>query len=307
MSPEPSVGLHIGLPKTATTSLQELVFARHPQIEYYGQTNLWDSADAKSLLRALLLDDEPADAARAALNRAVAERGAVMISDEALSMGEFMLRATRWPVSSDHARTARRARGLIGDAHVFLVLRNQADWLESWHRQGLKTGKYAETRFARWLERDLGAAASRLYELLRYDRLYHAWADAFGPERVHVSLYEEYSARFPDLAVTMVEAIGADGNRARTLAESEPRNVTGAVFQGLPPLLQHFVRSRPGQRMLRVVRNRPRQVIRGLFERRRTYPGIGKADRQRIRQHFAESNAALFQELGIEDRGFGYT
>lgn len=306
MSDGPALGLHIGLPKTGTTSLQELVFARHPQLAYYGQTNLWDNPDAKSLLRALLLDDEPADAARAALQRGFAERDAVMISDEALSMGEFMLRATRWPVHSDHARTAGRARALLGDAHVFLVLRNQADWLESWHRQGLKTGKYAETGFARWLERDLGSAAERLYELLRYDRLYEAWAGAFGPDRVHVSLYEEQGPRFPDLAAMTVESLGADGQRARTLAAAEPRNVTGTEFRGLPPLVQHLARSGPGRRILQAIPGRPRQVIRGLIERRRAYAGIEQTDKDAIRQHFAASNAALFRELGMDGRGFGY-
>ena len=30
--------LHIGLPKTATTTLQHLLFSKHPQIEYLGKT-----------------------------------------------------------------------------------------------------------------------------------------------------------------------------------------------------------------------------------------------------------------------------
>jgi hypothetical protein len=59
---------------------------------------------------------------------------------EALTLGEFMLRATRWAVRSDHIATARRARAVLGDAQVLIVLRNQADWLESWHLQGLKSG-----------------------------------------------------------------------------------------------------------------------------------------------------------------------
>jgi len=103
-----------------------------------------------------------------------------------------------------------------------------------------------------------------------------------------------------------MEAIGADGNRAHNLAEHEPLNVTGTRFRGLPPRVQRFARSGPGQRMLKVIPSRPRQVIRRLFERHRAYIDIDEADKNEIRQHFAASNAALFRELGIEDRGFGY-
>ena len=44
---------------------------------------------------------------------------------EALTLGEFMLRATRWPVRSDHIATARRARAVLGDAQVLIVLRTK--------------------------------------------------------------------------------------------------------------------------------------------------------------------------------------
>jgi hypothetical protein len=227
--------LHIGLPKTGTTSLQELVFSAHPEICDFGQTTVWDDPDAKTVLKALLLGDETdSAAARSILADAARRRPAIVISDEALTLGEFMLRATRWPVRSDHVATARRARALLGDAQVLIVLRNQADWIESWRLQGLKSGKYVETDYRGWLEQDLGASAERLLTLLDYDALYHAYCQAFGPGQVHVRFYERYSDRFDDLAAECAELIGVDAERARLLLlEGQPRNVGGDRYSGL--------------------------------------------------------------------------
>jgi hypothetical protein len=49
--------VHIGLPKTGTTSLQDLFFAEHPQLAYLGQTNLWTHEDAKKVIKSILVED----------------------------------------------------------------------------------------------------------------------------------------------------------------------------------------------------------------------------------------------------------
>src|SRR5262245_15188582 len=148
--------LHVGLAKTGTTSLQELFFAAHPQIRYYGQSNFRCDSNARIVLRALEVGNvTDMAAAKMILSHAAQERPAIAISHEVLTLREFVIPPTHWPVCPGHVATARRARAVLGEAHVLIVLRNQADWLESWHRQGLKTGRYIETDFQAWLDRDL--------------------------------------------------------------------------------------------------------------------------------------------------------
>jgi Sulfotransferase domain len=300
--------LHVGLPKTGTTSLQRLLFSAHPEIRYFGQTNLWHDRDAKTVLRALLLGDvAETSAAKKILADAAQERPAIVISDEALTLGEFMLRATRWPVRSDHIATAHRARAVLGEAQVLIVLRNQADWLESWHRQGLKTGKYVETDYWAWLNRDLGVSAERLLALLDYDALYEAYRHVFGPQRVHVRLYEEYRDRFEDLAAECAGLISVDTNRARRLIrDGDKQNVTGGQFRGLPPIVKRLAAQSRVRCILDALPAGVHRRLRELLARERTYRRLSEADRAAIRGRFAASNARLMQVLELEDSPSGY-
>ena len=295
--------LHIGLPKTGTTSLQELVFGAHPEIRYFGQTNVWDDPDAKTVLRALVLGDElDLAAARTILADADRDCRAIVISDEALTLGEFMLRATRWPVRSDHLATARRAHALLGDAQVLIVLRSQADWIESWRLQGLKSGKYVETDYRAWLERDLGASAERLLALLDYDALYEAYCNAFGPRQVHVRLYEQYCHRFEDLAAECAGLIGVDADRARQLMlEGEPRNVGGSRYSGLAPAAKHLATRGPVRRLLDALPAGLRRRLRNWFVRERSFSRLSAADRSAIRDRFAAGNSRLRRALRLEE------
>jgi hypothetical protein len=300
--------LHIGLPKTGTTTLQELLFSAHPEIRYFGQTNVWDDPDAKTVLRALLLDNEvDLAAARGILADAARDHRAIVISDEALTLGEFMLRATRWPVCSNHLATAQRARALLGDAQVLIVLRNQADWIQSWHLQGLKSGKYVETDYHAWLKRDLGVSAEKLLTLLDYDVLYEAYCNAFGPRQVHVRFYEQYCDHFEDLAAECAELIHVDADRARQfLLEGEPRNVGGSRYSGLAPRAKRLADRGPVRHILDALPVGLRRRLRTWFVRERSFSRLSEADRSTIRNRFAAGNARLERALGLKGIPSGY-
>jgi hypothetical protein len=299
----PGILLHVGLPKTGTTSLQELVFSAHSGIRYFGQTNLWRKPDAKTVLKALLLGNE-ADLAAASkiLTNAARDGRAVVISDEALTLGEFMLRATRWPLRSDHATTANRARALLGHAEILIVLRAQADWIESWHLQGLKSGKYVETDYHAWLKNDLGGSAERLLALLEYDVLYEAYRSAFGTQHVHIRFYEHYQNRFQDLAAESAGFVGIDADRARQLiVEGEARNVSGSQYTGLAPIVRRLASHEPMRGLLDALPVRVRQVLRNQLVRDRAYLRLNEADRAAIGARFAAGNVRLQHALGLKD------
>ncbi len=303
----PPTLLHIGLPKTGTTSLQKLVFERHAGLRYFGQTNLWEDDAAKAVLRALMLPDEPADAARAAISGDTENSATpLVISDEALSLGEFMLRATRWPLVSDPEAIARRARHLLGDATVLIVLRNQADWLESWHRQGLKTGKYTETDFGQWIDLDLADRAERLMDLLDYERLCKAWIEVFGREQVHIRFFEHDRDRFADLAADALSPLGIAPETVRPLLADEAWNVTGSGFRGLPPGLQRFVRTPVGRAVTKLVPRAGIRSLRSALQKDRAFEPVDPAWRAEIRSRFAPGNARLFDALGIDNPPPGY-
>lgn len=300
---EPQILLHIGLPKTGTTSLQTLLFEHHPEIHYFGQSNVWTSPEAKVVLRALLLDEaNNTKAAREHISRALDQQNSVVISDEALSFGEFMLRAKTWPIDSTPENVSAWTKHILGNARILIVLRNQSDWLISWHRQGLKTGKYTETKFERWLKHDLGSARrDRLFELLDYNRLLSAYFDQFGANYVDVRFYEDFRGDFPRLASEIANTLDLDATEAhQLLANSPAANVTPSAFRGLPPELHRLAHTGTGRAVLDRVPKRYRSVLRELFVRNRTYADIEETTSQQIRAHFRTSNSALRHRLGYD-------
>jgi len=302
-SAQPRVLLHIGLPKTGTTSLQTLLFDRHPEIHYFGQSNVWTNPHAKAVLRGLLLDEgNNVKAARAHISKALAHKPSVVVSDEAFTFGEFMLRAKTWPIDSTPENVSARTKRILGNARILIVLRNQPDWLISWHRQGLKTGKYTETKFERWLKHDLGSARrDRLFELLDYNRLVSAYVDQFGASYVDVRFYEDFRGDFPRLASEITNTLDLDATEAHHLLANLPAaNVTPSAFRGLPPELHRLARTGTGRAVLDRVPKRYRSVLRELFVRNRTYANIEETTSYQIRAHFRTSNSALRHRLGYD-------
>ena len=303
----PRIAVHIGLPKTATSSLQRLVFARHPEIAYFGQSNIWTSDDAKRILKALLIDNdrtrgEQFDDVTAVIDDALRQHRRIVISDEALSCGEFMLRASNWGIRTDHSAVARKIRKILGVVDIIIVLRNQADWLISWYKQGLKTGKYVSTSFADWFGGELGDRRDRLCDLLHYDRLYSAYVDVFGAARVHVFTYERYSDDFASLAGEIARRIGVDDAAAASLARDTAINVTGAQYETAPPVLKRIAGVAPVRQLVKLVPAKLRSALRV----RRQYPTTSREELAALMQIFAKGNRDLFERLAEDGRGTYY-
>lgn len=303
------LGLHIGLPKTGTSSLQQLCFAHHPEMCYFGQSNLKSSNEARTILRALLVceaDRPPERLVCSTLHDALTSRPAVMISDEALSFGAMMMRARIWNLMPDQAAVAERAHKLLSEAHVFIVIRNQADLLESWHRQGLKNGNRFERSFDRWLKHEIGPRAERMFSLLNYDNLCAIYQDLFGPDRVHVRVYEKYRSGFDVLAGEFANVMGVDEPEARRLMQGSAKNVTGAFYRSQPSFLHRIRRTRGVQGLLEKV---PRPVRDGFVEATRVrmrYPSMSDSQKSAVRRRFADSNRSLMDRLSEDADGLGY-
>ena len=89
------VVVHIGLPKTGTTTLQEALFSTFPGIAYIGQTNIRESRTSKLILKSLLTN-QSSDDAKNVLLKIEENTNKLIISDEAITLGEFMLRGPIW-------------------------------------------------------------------------------------------------------------------------------------------------------------------------------------------------------------------
>lgn len=261
------------------------------------------------MLRALALKQQscpPESVVREVLDTARSRQPALVISDEALSFGRFMLRARNWPFLGSHEEVAERALHYLGDADVLVVLRNQSDWLNSWHRQGLKTGKYRERKFDRWLSTEIGPRVGELFSMLDHERTYDAYANIFGEHKVHVRLYENYRSDLGKLAGEFAQILGVDPLEAEKLMEGKSKNVTGAYYHTHPEVLKRLQRLPLVANCLGLVPAELRSTIGRWMKVRRSYGDLSTESRRKVREHFSDSNRSLIEKLNIDASGLGY-
>jgi hypothetical protein len=303
--------VHIGLPKTGTTSLQDLFFATHPQLAYLGQTNLWEDQNAKTIIKSLLVENfyqsiGGKQGVSKVIGQLLENNERLVISDEAFTFGEFMLRGPNWNLLSNHHDMANRIQKVLGNVEIFIVLRNQVDWLISWHRQGLKTGKYIETNFQRWLDKDIGRKRDHLYSLLDYDSLYNAYSGTFGRDRVHVYLYENYKGQFENLAEQMAQVMNIDPKHAIRSVTGAARNVTGENFQTPSATLKKLFRKQPARAILSIIPGSIKEAARRLLSGEQKYLEVDEKDKADITNYFADSNRKLFKKIQLSAEPPGY-
>lgn len=180
--------VHIGLPKTGTTSLQRELFVRHPQLALIGKPLNRLHAGMQRLFSAMLRL-EPWEYRRVepelvALIPELLDRpgDTVLISEEELATGTLGARVDRLTI-------ARRLSRLFPAAEIVFTIREQGDAMRSMYGELCRLGA-VDAPFPRWAAHTLALpeTAAGLH-LFRYDELLELYGELF--ERVHVTVYEE--------------------------------------------------------------------------------------------------------------------
>lgn len=302
------ITVHIGLPKTGSTTLQETLFSYHPDIKYIGQTNIWKSEESKLVLKALLLDKHKNKAVEI-LKSYNKSNQKIVISDEAISLGEFMQRGSLWGIKTDHMINAERINKIIDNARILIVLRKQDDWFESWFKQGLKTGKYLSNTFQNWFNNELsGDERQHLMSLLNYHQLVDAYTYYFGEEYVHIYFYEDYKDKFHLLARDIASNMGIDTEKAELLTRKQLRNVTKKQYQGSAIFLKKIASTHSGRKIVPLLPERIiKENIRRIFKRQYNYPEMNRNEKIDIMSNFNVSNKKLFKRIGRSNNHGYYT
>ncbi len=205
------VVLHPGAPKTATTYLQERVFARHPQIVCIGRpfhrspgygevhhalTRMESHEEAVACIRGYF------DAARTAVDE---ESKVILLSDENLFYA---------PITSV---LAARLSEAVPHCHVLLTIRNQIDALRSLYtsdRAVLKgvpepwAGRHVG--FDAWFAHAFSSLRSGDGASLDYWSRYESFARVLGAGRVHVLLYEDLARDRAGFLGRLSRVLGTD-------------------------------------------------------------------------------------------------
>jgi len=186
--------IHIGGNKTASTSLQRRLFAKHPGIRYLGE-DCEGYAELKPLLDSLVADDDShfdfEMAKRVFSDRFTGRRGEAtcVYSNEDIMTS---------PLPSV---CAARLKELAPDAQVVMVIRNQLTTWPSWYANHGAYLKNVPRRYWRrhvgleeWLEFCFSFPRKTPVESMNYERYFGIFEKEFSFSCMHVLLYEELMA-----------------------------------------------------------------------------------------------------------------
>ena len=303
--------LHVGLPKTASTFLQERVFPGlgHLEVRSVPRSRAFrtgaDAADGHRLFAAALRRSSAVWEARGTelmdeiLRPAGAGDRGLLVSDEAIGRAASRPEALAAHLSA-FARTAS-AQG-FGAPRIVAFLRRQDHWLASHYAQiSDREGGGSQAGFAAMVERTLDPARDRhgFGMLLDYGALHAALAAVAGPEAV---LLLPHEALLADPEATLRRLLAWLGTPeaavpALLAAAAGRANVRGEAADGVPTW-----RLRPPSFALGG--GRRVAVPSRLWPARRIalVPGLSA----RILAAYADGNARVAAATGLDLTALGY-
>jgi len=235
----PRVCVHIGLPKTATTTLQRGLFANHPEIEFLGKRagrradprlRRCSGKAAFRLANQLFWDhvrcidvDEAKRLYREEILPAINPDKQIVFSFEGLAVARLETRKA----------VAQNLRDVFGSCRIIIGIRRPLDLVEALYFQRLKRRHLGEQneRFAllrspsttQWLESII--EGRELVDHLDYAHTIRIFIEALGRENVAVFALEHLRAAPVDFARSLCGFLEIDAEEGVRLLEGRQHNV----------------------------------------------------------------------------------
>ena len=207
--------LHIGLPKTATSYLQSRVFPlfSSSEVVFNPPEIIYPLLKVLPSTRSSATTKGDIDGSKHLIRNFISENNRkIFLSDEAMSTDGYC------PYYSENLSFLR---GLFDDVQIIISIRNQYDWWIAMYKQSVQQGNVQSAKMFFDYSQKIVATTRNCYnnvngELPRLDvyaidwpGMIRAYKRSFGPERVHILVYEKM-IRDPELAKTKLsEILGA--------------------------------------------------------------------------------------------------
>lgn len=297
----PPTLIHVGLPKTGTTTLQQRLFAADPAV-----TTFWRFADTPEGVEVAKLiwlqdsidyDQDEVDrlVSRARRRRPHAE--ALVFTDEGVTGGGV----------ADRGLAAARLRASFPEGTVLIVLREQCDHLASMfvhHQRGFGLQHLDDRTIDEWLGDDPATGADGPAAERDYGRLVRTYEDIFGRDRIRIRLFEDLVADTERFLADVAAMIGRP---------VPPRPEEGTTHANRRQTLRHQKRDRLFRRAPRLsdLHDRlPDRVVERIDDFVQDGPQLtvelSDETRRLLRDRYREGNAWLAEAHGLDLEGHGY-
>jgi hypothetical protein len=198
--------IHIGLPKTGTTTLQTLIFPQHSQILYLGKTGEADPIFRNLSRRTGRQFDfaraKAAFSAKIAHARTDECKRVIVLSDEVLTYSRFLAPEIG----------GERLKKLFPDAHIIFVIRDPIEWLQSmYYFNQTRRRPHALDGFTNWLRTNLGRpSVGSEIGTLEIGRISDIYSTLFGGNNLLVEKYEDFRENPEGFIATICQLMGVD-------------------------------------------------------------------------------------------------
>jgi len=307
--PLPRIIIHPGAPKTATTFLQNEVFNKHSDVLNIGRPN-HGTPEHAALLRALMHEEVDEDAV--ALIRAYFDQARA--SDRANSCKAIVYSNESLFDAPLCSVVAKRLKAALPEATILLTLRNQLSLVGSMYssdRAILKNvpAPYAgqPVTFDAWFEHAFGSPDTPDARCANYYRAYRAYTDAFGPDRVHVLLYEQLTNSKRDFIANLADVLGIDAGLLA--AEDAAPRVNPSPSKRLRSYQVFRSWFLPGRSLTNLLPGAAaiRQGFDQILKRgEKTRVDLDGQKKARLEELYAPGNRELAKACGLDLAGEGY-
>lgn len=314
--------LHTGISKTGTATLQQTVFAAHPQIYYLGKSSNngvsrgCRSEEVYALLQPVLWDGaENVDWPQLAAGFQSRVMGAVGADQVAVGSWEG-LGSMR---TENFRQLLARLQRLDPAAGMLISLRNPLSWVGSQYLQEVqgqfvKNNRDMKFRRRPWLDFDGWMRSNLLLAggldgMFGYGDNVRAAVEMLGRERVGVFLFEELASAPDDYYRGIAAFLGIDAAECTRLAAGAHRNLrlTAAAMEHIREVDRGFVRRWRWRRQDSAQRRRElRQAEEAAGDTAGAKVLLSDRWKEAISATTSAGNRWLRDELGLPLEHYGY-
>ncbi len=237
--------IHPGFLKTATTTLQTSLFARHPDLFFLGPGCAIPAySEFVTSLRAIDGVNHDSNRLNGLMNEALATRSGtarVVLSDETLTANVYLLE----PI-------ARRLANRFPDARILFTIRNQVDAVCSFYARHGRVltdapAPYSDRHisFENWLDHAFERLPQSMLSAFDYGRTIAIYERYFGADRISVLLQENLAARSQIFSNSLAGLLEIDPTSVRDhLADRRAHTREDAHFVRYDRFMKRFPRAR---------------------------------------------------------------
>ncbi|MEX0374580.1 hypothetical protein [Spiribacter pallidus] len=322
--------IHIGYPKTASTTLQDNLFSIHSEIDYLHDKDLGELSENIFFGRenAILRNKKHINAdLEEVLSKFSEPNNKVVLSSESLTSCSMFFRFNPYPFvwAPDPSQIARKLymifaeSNLFGEIKIIISIRRQDLLIKSMYAQvyNLAFKRHKGTRsFNSFLNYALYKNPKHfIIDALHYESIIQLYKTLFGSNNVVILIFEDLVNNPEKYAETLSRAIGIDKQyvyecitRNKVNQRSNRDNFYPSDSRNLVEILAPHKRRWLGERSLNLRNKRIFNLLQRIYIPGQKLRDVYIPDHHidRLNEEFSASNKDLHEKHNLDLMGYGY-